>query len=213
MPDEINNSVYIVILIINGVNFLPIFDVMFKYTNCASSKKAKLELSCYLAISILLNTISYLLTNNTKTTLLLQLRSFLGTYSELSIFTWIASITYNTETYLTRKSRLIYITINIFLPFLLTIIFSLCNVFTSPHPLLFITNRYLHITIRLIELIASFTNLYLAIKHKQSITSYTASLIQFLLLSLSTIFYYVNLHSITIILMSLFKTYIHNKQI
>ena len=218
MTGEINDSVYIVILIINGVNFLPIFDVIFKYTNCASSKKAKLELSCYLALSILINTISYLLTNN-KLTLLLQLRSFIGTFSELSTFTWITSITYNnTETHLSRKSRIIYLTLNTFLPFLLTTIFILYNN-NNPHPLLFITTPSLHITVRLIELLISFLNLYYNIKHKQTITSYITPLIQFLLLSLSIIFYFFNLHSITTFLFSLFNsyilisTYIHNKHI
>jgi hypothetical protein len=202
MNDEINDSVYIVILIINGVNFLPIFDVIFKYTNCASSKKAKLELSCYLALSILINTISYLLTNN-KLTMLLQLRSFIGTYSEISIFTWITSITYNnTETHLSRKSRIIYLTLNTFLPFLITTLFFICNsnTFTNPHSLLFITTPSLYITTRLIELLISFTNLYYHIKHKLTITSYTTPLIQLLLLSLSITFYFFNLHSITTIL-------------
>ena len=221
MNDEINDSVYIVILIINGVNFLPIFDVIFKYTNCASSKKAKLELSCYLALSILINTISYLLTNN-KLTILLQLRSFIGTYSEISTFTWITSITYNnTETHLSRKSRIIYHTLNTFLPFLITTLFFICNnnTFTNPHSLLFITTPSLHITTRLIELLISFTNLYYHIKHKLTITSYTTPLIQLFLLSLSIIFFFFNLHSITTILFSLFNTYIlistyiHNKHI
>lgn len=221
MTNEINDSVYIVILIIHGVNFLPIFDVVFKYTNCASSKKAKLELSCYLALSILINTISYLLTNN-KLTMLLQLRSFIGTYSEISIFTWITSITYNnTETHLSRKSRIIYLTLNTFLPFLITTLFFICNsnTFTNPHSLLFITTPSLYITTRLIELLISFTNLYYHIKHKLTITSYTTPLIQLLLLSLSITFYFFNLHSITTILFSLFNTYIlistyiHNKHI
>ena len=222
MTEEINFTVYIVVLIINGVNFLPIFDVIFKFTNCSSSRKAKLELSCCLALAVIANTIAYLFTN-TKITLHLQIRSFLGTFSELSIFFWITSISHNTEAYLSFKHRFIYVIINIFCPFLFTTIISLCNAFANSHPLIFTSNPYLHMTIRLIELISSFTNAYLIIKHtstkQEAASSYTTPIIQLVLLSLSIICYYLHSHSVTIILMSLFNsyilisTYIHNKQL
>ena len=50
-------------LLINGVNILPIFEITFAFINCASSHSAILELCCYLASTIFINTISNMTTN------------------------------------------------------------------------------------------------------------------------------------------------------
>lgn len=126
LADE-NKPIYIMMLLINGVNILPIFEITFAFINCASSHSAILELFCYLSSTIFINTISNM-TTNTPLLIRPHIRIIMNYFSDISMFIWLIIISYYYKKHsihlnqkLISRDRVIYILCNLFLSLASTI--------------------------------------------------------------------------------------------